>query len=97
MTPTPQAEQELRSDIENIVFAARQTSQIRQAEIEFLIMEFGIEMGVTKEIHSNGQVRYRLRNSDKAPGVWISQEQAYEIVARDVLNRIGYYVCLETR
>ena len=94
MNQTP-VRQELRSDIENVLSAARQTSLIRQAEIEFLIGKFGKEMGLTRETHSNGQVRYRLRdgrnNSQECPGIWISQKRAYEIVVSDGLNRMDAY------
>ncbi|MBI2655020.1 hypothetical protein HYX06_01195 [Candidatus Woesearchaeota archaeon] len=80
-----------RRDIEGLV------SAIQRAEIEFFIRKFGREIGITRETHSGGQVRYRLRDSDNAPGMWISQERAHEIVANEGLTRMDAYFYRSTR
>lgn len=98
MNQTPKIGNISRKDIEGILSAAQRASTLRQAEMEFLISQFGKEIDITRETHSNGQVRYRLKepfkNFDNVPGVWISQERAYEIVDRDFLNRMDAYFYL---
>ena len=91
MNQTPQVGYVSKRDIESIL------SAIRQAELEFFISQFGREIGIIRETHHNGQVRYRLRDwfsNHNAPGIWISQKRAYEIVASNGLSRMDAYFLL---
>ncbi|MBI2559256.1 hypothetical protein HYW20_08090 [Candidatus Woesearchaeota archaeon] len=56
---------------------------------EAVINSFGEYVGVTKETLPNGQLRYRLRDSNNAPGVWISQAEAYRIIFEYGYIRMG--------
>ena len=48
-------------------------------------MYVGTLDGITKEIHSNGNIRYRIAEVSTAPGVWISKSKAFERLYRRAL------------
>lgn len=47
----------------------------------FILVEIvGKTAGITIESHLDGKIRYRQRNISNIPGVWISRENALELL-----------------
>ena len=62
---------------------------------ERLLGEEGKRTGITKEVHSNGNIRYRHKNPgvEDVPGTWISKDAAYTALLRS--NQIQQYLSLD--
>lgn len=62
-----------------------------------LIRKFGEEAGISTQSLSNGQVKYRKREAEGIPGVWISKKDAFEAVMSKAYAAASQEISAEPR
>ena len=58
----------------------RRTEHIQGMNFDTLLNQYGSKVGISQDVFKNGQVRYRIRNVEGTPGVWIAEKEANKLL-----------------